>query len=123
MTSLDTISDRNARSGLIPSLVKLARPHQWVKGAFVVVGPAYGAATGKPLTVGMGIAVLGAFLAFGFASSSCYVFNDIRDREADRLHPRKRNRPIASGAVPVSVARVFSLGLLGCSAASALLAL
>ncbi len=107
----------------MPSLIKLARPHQWVKGAFVVVGPAYGVADGKQVTAGFVTAVVGAFLAFGFASSSCYVFNDIRDREADKLHPRKRNRPIASGAVPVATAKVFSLSLLGCAAAVTLLAL
>lgn len=125
MTTLDTISAHPAaRPGLIPSLIKLARPHQWVKGAFVVVGPAYGIATGTAhLTVGLGVAILGAFLAFGFASSSCYVVNDIRDREADKLHPRKRNRPIASGAVPLGTARVFSFALLGCSAGAMLLAL
>src|ERR1043165_4599100 len=124
MSTLDTATAQTAAPpGLVPSLIKLARPHQWLKGAFVIVGPAYGVATGKPLAVGMGIAVLGAVLAFGFASSSCYVVNDIRDREADRLHPRKRNRPIASGAVPVPVARIFSMCLLACSGAATLLAL
>jgi decaprenyl-phosphate phosphoribosyltransferase len=121
MSTLDTTSDR-PRAGLVPSLIKLARPHQWAKGAFVVVGPAYGVATDKTLTVGMAIAVVGAFLAFGFASSSCYVFNDLRDRESDKLHPRKRNRPIASGAVSLSTAKMFSLTLLGCAAAASLLA-
>lgn len=121
MTTLDTTSDRD-RAGLASSLIKLARPHQWAKGAFVVVGPAYGVADGKAVTTGFVLAVIGAVLAFGFAASSCYVFNDIRDREADKLHPRKRNRPIASGAVPLRIARVFSLTLLGCAASSILLA-
>ena len=122
MTTLDTTTTQ-PQAGMLPSLIRLARPQQWVKGAFVVVGPAYGVATTKPLTVGLAVATLGAFLAFGFASSSCYIFNDIRDREADRLHPRKKNRPIASGAVPVQTARMFSLVLLVCAAAATLLAL
>lgn len=123
MTIAETSSAERPRAGLVPSLIKLARPHQWVKGAFVVVGPAYGVATGKPLTAGMAIAVAGAFLAFGFASSSCYVFNDLRDVEADKLHPRKKNRPIASGAVPVGTAKAFSMVLLVCAALMTLLAL
>ena len=44
------------------------------------------------------------FVAFSLISSSGYLFNDIRDREADRLHPTKRRRPIASGRLPVSAA-------------------
>jgi decaprenyl-phosphate phosphoribosyltransferase len=112
------------------NLVRLARPQQWAKGAFVVVGPVYAIATssggaGDEGRIGLGAAVgvLGAVLAFGFASSSCYVINDIRDREADRAHPRKRNRPVASGAVPVGLARAWAWGLLGLAAVAVLLAL
>lgn len=90
------------------SLMKLARLHQWAKGVFVLVGPAYGAAAGQAVNWG---AVGLAFLAFGFGSSACYVVNDIQDCESDRHHPRKRRRPIASGAVSVALARVFALGL------------
>jgi decaprenyl-phosphate phosphoribosyltransferase len=109
------------------NLVRLARPHQWAKGAFVVVGPIYAIATAgesaSPIGLGAALGVIGAVLAFGFASSSCYVINDIRDREADRTHPRKRNRPIASGAVPVKTAMAWAGVLLALAAASVLLAL
>lgn len=111
---------------LIPSLIRLARPHQWAKGAFVVIGPMYAVATHDPrvsLGWNLGIVVAAALVAFALASSACYVFNDLRDVEADRLHPRKKNRPIASGAVPVGVARVFAAALLIGSGVAAALAL
>ncbi len=101
------------------SLLKLARPTQWAKGAFVVVGPAYALAVGAEVAW---VGVAGAVLAFGFAASSCYVINDLKDREADRAHPRKCRRPIASGAVSERQAVVFAMGLLGASMASVLLA-
>ena len=94
--------------------LKLARVHQWSKGAFVLVGPAYGAAAGQPVNW---LAVALAFFAFGFASSCCYVFNDISDVEADRHHPRKRRRPVASGAISVPAARAFGFAMLLASAA------
>ncbi|VAX41562.1 hypothetical protein MNBD_PLANCTO03-895 [hydrothermal vent metagenome] len=94
------------------SLFKLARPHQWVKSAFVLIGPFYGLAdTHRTLSEVLVPAILTA-AAFALASSSCYVVNDLFDAEADRLHPRKCRRPIASGAVTPGVAWVFALGLL-----------
>lgn len=114
---------RSGRKPGLRDLVYLARPRQWAKGAFVVVGPAYAVATGLPVTLGMVIAVIGAVLTFGFASSACYIFNDIRDREADRTHPRKRNRPIASGVVPVGLAMRVAAVLLLAAALSTLLVL
>lgn len=118
-----TTNTTQARSSLVKSLIKLARPHQWAKGAFVIIGPAYGVASGTPLTLPMVIGVAAAFMAFALASSSCYVINDLRDVEADRLHPRKRHRPIASGAVPPGTARVFSMALLAGGVAFALVPL
>lgn len=97
------------------NLAKLARPLQWAKGGFVVIGPIYALADGTSISLP---AVLGAFLAFGFASSSCYVLNDIRDVEEDRAHPRKRRRPIASGAVSLGIARIFWVFLLAAAVAS-----
>jgi decaprenyl-phosphate phosphoribosyltransferase len=88
--------------------IRLARPMQWAKGAFVIVGPVYGLAIKD---IPSALAVLGAFLAFGFASSACYVHNDVQDRERDRAHPRKRNRPIASGRISVTSAGLFGLAL------------
>lgn len=97
---------------MVRDLIKLARPHQWGKGAFVLVGPFYAFSQG---VVGLSwpfvLEVALAFLAFGLASSGCYVFNDIADREADALHPRKKKRPIASGRVPVGTARWYGVGL------------
>jgi 4-hydroxybenzoate polyprenyltransferase len=87
------------------SFLKLARPKQWAKTVFVLIGPIYGAADGWPVRWS---AVVFAVLAFSMASSACYVINDIRDREADCQHPRKRRRPIASGAVAVPAAGVFA---------------
>lgn len=90
-------------------LLKLARPTQWTKGAFVLVGPFYAVAAGTQEVAWTGAA--GAFLAFGFGSSACYVLNDILDREADRAHPRKCRRPIASGAVSLRTASGWGLAL------------
>lgn len=93
-------------------LLRLIRPRQWAKGAFVIVGPAYAVALGGGLSWGMLVAVLGAAIAFGSAASACYIFNDIRDRDADLAHPRKRHRPIASGAVTIRQASIMALFML-----------
>ena len=102
------------------SLVRLARPTQWAKGAFVVVGPAYGFA--EAIDSGMSpvmlvVRALLAALAFGVASSGCYVLNDLADREADRLHPRKRSRPFAAGHVTPAQGVVFAIALFAVAAA------
>lgn len=93
-------------------LIRLARPHQWLKSAFVVVGPFYylqdnpveGDAFGQLVWV-----TFLAVMAFSIASSGCYVFNDLSDAESDRAHPRKCRRPIACGAVSPKAARLFGL--------------
>jgi decaprenyl-phosphate phosphoribosyltransferase len=110
------VGERARGLALVRALVKLSRPHQWAKGVFVLVGPLYG---GRLETVQEWLAVLGALLAFNFASSACYVINDLRDAEADRAHPRKRRRPIASGAVSPGLALGWAL-VLGAWAVAAL---
>jgi len=109
---------------LLPNLIRLARPRQWAKGAFVAIGPAYAVAThDRPLSAPLVLGAVAAVLAFGFASSACYIINDIRDVEADRAHPRKRSRPIASGAVPIAAALRFAALLLLLAGASAALSM
>jgi 4-hydroxybenzoate polyprenyltransferase len=61
-----------------------------------------------------------AAIAFSLASSACYVINDIQDRETDRLHPRKRKRPIAAGHVSVPAAAIYAAALLAASTISIL---
>lgn len=74
----------------------------------MLVGPAYGWLDGQEVSW-FGVAI--AFIIFGLCSSAGYVVNDIRDREADRAHPRKQRRPVASGAVGVGIAWRFAAGL------------
>ncbi len=95
---------------------KLLRPHQWVKSGFVFVGLLFGHAWQQPQLVHQ---VVMAALAFALGASAVYVGNDLADRQADREHPRKRLRPLASGAV--SVPSALALGL-ACLAGSLSLA-
>ncbi len=97
-------------------LLRLLRPHQWLKSGFVFVGLLFGHAWGDPAFVRD---VVLAALAFSLVASAVYVMNDLIDREQDRIHPEKRRRPLASGAV--SVGQAASLGL-ACLAASLALA-
>jgi 4-hydroxybenzoate polyprenyltransferase len=89
-------------------LFKLARPYQWTKNVFVFAGLLFGHGWDKPELI---VSSLMAFFAFCLVSSGVYVLNDMADREADRQHPEKCQRPLASGAVTMPVAVVF-LGIL-----------
>jgi 4-hydroxybenzoate polyprenyltransferase len=85
----------------MPALIRLLRPHQWLKNGFVFVGLLFGHAWLEPQKV----AAAGvAFLAFSLTASTVYVLNDLVDREEDRLHPEKRYRPLAAGLVEVRTA-------------------
>lgn len=78
------------------SLFSLMRPHQWLKNVFVFAGLVFSQTwTNGPLVQ----RILLAFAAFCCASSLVYILNDWRDRQSDALHPVKRKRPLASGAV------------------------
>ena len=85
----------------IKNYMKILRPKQWMKNFFVMLPLFFGGElfNGKTLLAG---AI--TFLAYSFAASSIYCFNDIHDVDDDRRHPVKRLRPIASGAVSASVA-------------------
>lgn len=74
------------------------RPHQWLKNLLVFV-PMLMAQQFAVATFAQSVA---AFMSFCLVASSVYLFNDLLDLSADRAHPRKRNRPFASGALPIS---------------------
>ena len=79
----------------------LIRPQQWIKTGFVLIPMFFG---GRLLNADDVIASVVTFFAFSFAASAIYCFNDIVDVDADRRHPVKCHRPIASGAVSVPTA-------------------
>lgn len=82
-------------------LLRLLRPHQWVKNGFVFIGLLFGKVGDNGVLEGK---VLLAAAAFCLLSSCVYILNDIFDRTADRAHPLKRKRPVASGAVGLAAA-------------------
>ena len=96
------------------ALLKLLRPHQWLKNGFVLAGLLFSQLWSN--TVFVERALL-AFAAFCCASSLVYLFNDWYDRKQDALHPTKRYRPFASGAVTapagLALAAVLLVGAVG----------
>ena len=90
-------------------LLRACRPRQWVKNVLVLAAPIAGGIAFHPRAIAeMAVAVI----AFCMASSGIYLVNDILDIEADRAHATKRNRPLASGALPVRTAWIAAAVLL-----------
>ena len=87
----------------------LLRPHQWSKNSFLFAALVFSRHLFDPA---FAILSLKAFIAFCLVSSTMYIVNDAKDIEADRLHPTKRNRPIASGLISLPIAAVVGLVLL-----------
>jgi 4-hydroxybenzoate polyprenyltransferase len=87
------------------ALVRLMRPHQWVKNVFVFAGLVFSQSW---VNAALDLRVLNAFAAFCCASSLVYILNDWHDRASDALHPVKRKRPLASGAVSAFSALVLA---------------
>ena len=79
--------------------LRLIRPQHWIKNVFVLVPMFFGGVLFDLTTIESGLLV---FMAFSFIASSIYCYNDIVDADADRHHPVKCRRPIASGEVSVS---------------------
>lgn len=90
------------------ALLRAMRPRQWVKNLLVVAAPAAAGVLGsEAVAVRVGL----TFVAFCLLASATYLFNDLYDREEDRLHPRKRHRPLASGALAPSRAAAAAVVL------------
>jgi 4-hydroxybenzoate polyprenyltransferase/phosphoserine phosphatase len=103
------VAEFNDRHAVVPAVIRAMRPHQWVKNLLVFV----------PLVASRSFTdwpgVLGALemlVSFCAAASGVYLINDLSDLAADRRHPRKRNRPFASGALSLSLGGVLALALL-----------
>ena len=86
--------------------IQLLRPLQWIKNAFVFAPAFFSTNLLKPEFFGPTLVV---FASFCLISSAIYCFNDLRDVEADRLHPKKCRRPIASGTVSIRGGYVMML--------------
>ena len=76
---------------------KLLRPKDWAKNLFLFIPLFF---SGEIFTFSKLISVSEGFIAFCCMASGIYIINDYRDIEADRAHPTKSKRPLASGAVP-----------------------
>jgi len=86
---------------MLKALFKTMRPRQWSKNVFIFVALVFDK---QLLQIDPFLQTLAGFALFCLISSTVYIFNDIADVEADREHPEKKNRPIASGKLPVSAA-------------------
>lgn len=94
---------------MLKLIIKAMRPRQWTKNAFIFAALVFDR---KLLNKDAFLATLEAFILFCLLASSVYIINDILDRESDRNHPVKKNRPIASGKLSISTALVAAILLL-----------
>lgn len=110
-TATVTTSTRGTarQMGLTRALVRTARPRQWIKNALVLAAP-LAAEVLSERAVAARVAV--AFVALCVAASGTYFVNDVTDYAADRVHPTKRLRPVAAGAISVRLALTVGILLL-----------
>jgi decaprenyl-phosphate phosphoribosyltransferase len=106
-SSPDAPTDRQMST--LRAAVKTARPKQWTKNVLVFAAPAAAGVLDQRDAL---LQTLVAFVGFCLAASGTYFLNDANDAEADRLHPTKRHRPIAAGALDVRTARVIAVVLI-----------
>ena len=98
---------------MILACIKAMRPKQWAKNVFLFAAIVFSLRFDDPEAIQN---IMIAFFAFSFVSSSGYILNDARDIEVDKLHPKKKHRPLASGAVSLPIAYtemvvIFVLGM------------
>jgi len=94
---------------LLYAILKAARPRQWLKNVALFTTILF---TGQLFRAPLFTSTIIGFIAFCFLSSSNYIFNDVLDAPADRRHPFKKFRPVASGRLPIKTALLVSLFLL-----------
>ena len=94
---------------MLIGLIKTMRPKQWAKNVFVFTALIFDR---KLTDLNAFLYTLAGTALFSLVASAVYLFNDIADRESDQQHPTKRNRPIASGQLPLGTAWAAGIGLL-----------
>src|SRR3990172_5655376 len=97
---------------MLKALIRAMRPRQWSKNGFIFFGLIFDK---QLFLLEPFLRTVAGFFLFCLISSAVYLFNDIADVQADRNHPEKKFRPIASGKLPVSVALAIGLLLTGIS--------
>jgi decaprenyl-phosphate phosphoribosyltransferase len=97
-----------SRPALAGAALRACRPRQWSKSVLLLAAPAAAGVLGSATVAAE---VVAAVVAFCMLSSATYLLNDVRDVEQDRRHPRKRRRPIASGALSVPAAQALAVML------------
>jgi 4-hydroxybenzoate polyprenyltransferase len=98
-----------ARTSTLGPMIRLIRPKQWLKNLFVFAPLIFAR---ELFLIDADLIAVRAFLAFCFTASAIYIINDMADAEADRAHPEKRHRPIASGEVSPREALVLLSALI-----------
>ena len=109
MTALTERPDVGAHGSLAGGLLRLARPKQWVKNVLVLAAPGAAGVLTHAAPLGRALAAAGLFC---LVSAGTYYLNDAVDVAADRQHPTKRFRPVASGLVDVRLAYALGVGML-----------
>lgn len=91
---------------MLKALIKTMRPRQWTKNGFIFFGLIFDKQLFIPESF---LRTVAGFFLFCLMSSAVYLFNDIADVEADRQHPEKKTRPVASGILPIRVASTAAM--------------
>lgn len=94
---------------MITALLKTMRPKQWAKNVFIFTALVFDR---KLLDINAFLTTLAGAALFSLIASAVYIFNDIADSESDRQHPTKKDRPIASGKLPIKTAWAAAISLL-----------
>jgi 4-hydroxybenzoate polyprenyltransferase/phosphoserine phosphatase len=104
----ETVEHLETEARSFKPYVKALRPHQWLKNVLVFVPMLAAHQLDGPTF----LSSLLAFICFSLVASSVYVLNDLLDLSADRAHPRKCNRPLASGSIPIAHGTWMAAGLI-----------
>jgi decaprenyl-phosphate phosphoribosyltransferase len=104
-----TLAPERRELNLAGELLREARPRQWLKNLLVFGAPGAAGVLDNPSSLWRAVV---AFISLCVAASGTYFLNDVADIDADRLHPVKRDRPVAAGTIPVPLATTVGVGLL-----------